>query len=455
MEVLDFMENKPKTPTPAPVPETGSVNGNGSVTENQPTPGPGGDVAAQMDALMNSPEANAGTGKDPVKKSKKGKLIAFIVIGLILIGGGVFGVLWFINYQKPENVVLDAITKTIGKKAAKITGDLTFSNAGEDGGVASISIKSSGENGGGILPSSSETTITFAMTGGEKLEIKVGGVFLADGVLYFMIDGLEKAVEPILTGELGPYAELLGEIFEGIDGVWWKFDIEDFGMPKEIASQYDCVVGLLSSFNDSKTKDELVKLYKDWPLLDAKKTDKSENGHDGYEVTLNTTNIAGLINNFNGTSTYKEFTGCVESTGGELGEYMKIDAKDVELPDGMPTLTLFIHPWSHELGSIRIDYGDSDVVVKGSIALEFVDSVNITAPEDAKSIEEMIGIIMLRTCSVLTMGMEMEMDEDDCMMMISEAISGMMQSSGSSYYGDGDWGDYDWDEDWEDLDWSF
>jgi hypothetical protein len=292
----------------------------------------------------------------------------------------------------------------------------------DDSGIKSISIKSDGESA--ILPSSSETTVTIITADDEEFEIKVSEIFLANGVLYFRVDGLIDTIENAIPEEMAPLMDYFTEVLEEIEGTWWKFDIADFGMPDEVTDMYDCLIGVVGSVNTSDSKDELTKLYKDYPLLDVEKSGDKQGDYDGYDVTLNTANTAGFLNNLRKTDLYDGFAQCMRSVDASFEDYDNISAVDIELPDDMPTFKLYIHPWSHELRIITVIYESDEFFMGGGLTLEFVDSVNISAPEGAKPVMEMFENVMVKMCSLL----EAE-DGEECMtnlMMLLMSLQGSL-----------------------------
>jgi len=403
------MENDPKNPSLSPE--------GGAESSGPQAAAASGDVSAQMNSLLDEPAT-----EDQAKKSKSKlvKIVICVIVGVVLIGGGVAGALWVTNRQKPENVVLNAMVKTINQKAVKMTGDLTI-KPGEGTGVASMRIKSSGESS--ILPSSSETTITIATEDGDELEVKSSEIYLADGVLYFRVDGLADTVKSVLRKvmdemtagmgafyddegqEMSKYMDGIGEILTDIEGTWWRFDIADFGVPEEAGDMYDCAVGAVSSLNTTRTKDELTKLYKNYPLLDAKKAGEKQGDYEGYDVTLNAANAAGFLNNLRTTGFYQDFSGCVKSIDGDIDtDYGNIGASDIGNLNDMPTFRLFIHPWSHELRSVSMNFSDVDVSMTGSMTLEFIDAVNVAAPEGAKPVKELVEGVAMKVCDLFIVG---------------------------------------------------
>jgi hypothetical protein len=204
--------------------------------------------------------------------------------------------------------------------------------------------------------------------------------------------------------ETMPHVDYFSDIFREIEGTWWKFDIADFGMPREINDLFDCTINTLVSLNTDSTKDELIKLYKDWPLLDTVKTSAKDGNYVGYEVNLNTANMAGFFNNFRGTGLYGDFKRCAETTYGNIGDYGNLRASDFESSEPLPTITLFIHPWSYKLHSMKTNYAGDGFGMSGEVIFEFVDSVNISAPENAKPVMEMVGSVMMKACNLFVAG---------------------------------------------------
>jgi len=51
-----------------------------------------------------------------------------------------------------------------------------------------------------------------------------------------------------------------------------------------------------------------------------------------------------------------------------------------------------------------VNYSDGDVDMFGSMTLEFVDSVNISAPEESKPVMEMVESVATKVCGMFVVG---------------------------------------------------
>ena|GEM_PF-1695248 len=463
------MGNEPKGTEPfsGPTPAAAGGVGDGNVAEaNQAA---ATDIAGQMDAMLNDsaaatpqgapaqevPAQDAAVDGCAKKKSKLPLIAALAVIGALLIGGGVFGVVWMTNQHKPENVVLGSIMNAMSEKGVKLSGNVNLSGeAMEMMGISKLSISSTSE--GVLLPSAQEATISITPVdeGIPEIKIKVGGVVLADGVLYFKVDGLMDILEQAMPDEssdfteqdcelltydddnyydcisaysTNPFAigtgifEMVEGVVEEIDGAWWKFDLKGLGIvPDEVIESYDCAIETMASINTDATKKELGELYKDWPLLDVAETGEKDGDANGYEVTLNAASLAGFANNFRDTGLYAKIKGCVEMGVGEVDDFEDVKAEDIELPEDMPTIILFANPWSHTLKSMTMRYEANGMVLQSDVKFEFVDAINISAPEGARSVMELAEMVMVEACKVS--GME----EDECLEVVEEGLSGML-----------------------------
>jgi len=421
------MENEPRNPDlgmpPVSVPEVGPAPDpvvGAPMAEPEPavepTPVPSMEPMAEpMTSPMGMPEPTQ-------KKSKLGLIITLVIVGVLLIGGAVFGLVWAQAQTKPENVVMGGLHNAIKSKAARVTGVLSMSgDALEEVGIARISIEGKGENS--VLPSSSEITIKVVTTDEDTFEIKASDIILADGVLYLKLDGLMETIEKVIPEEMEEFVEYLGEVLEEVEGTWWKLDIADFDFPAEVTGVYDCAVKTLVSLSLDPAKDELIGLYKDWPLLDVEKAGRKQESYEGYNVSLNTTNTVGFVNNLRGTNFYKDFASCMQAVDTSFTDFEDLAEDVMKLPENMPVFTMFINPWSHQMKSIEMSYEsvdeDAKIVVTGGLTFEFLDTVNISAPEDAKPVMELFENVMVKICSL------MEAEDEECIGTVMEMLMGL------------------------------
>lgn len=319
----------------------------------------------------------------PPKKKRVGLVIG-IIIGVLLIGGGIFGLLWYMNHTKPETVALDAMTNLFNSKAVTAEGSIKLSfTEDNDFGVESIKIDLSTESS--ILPTYSEGTITFLTSGEDEVSINLAQALLADGSMYFKIAGITEVLHATLPAELKAMVDYFQEEIDGLDDQWLELDFVEFAeyFEAEIdTTGYDCTIAALNSLNTDSMRTSFVTGYKENPFAIFEKTDTKRFEGDGYSLGINSDNLEGFLDYLStDTSIFTDF-----ACGGNT-----FDTEDV-MPafDNFPDFTFYISNWAHELKGLDVSYENDDITLVGSLGLTFPDSVDVSEPAESLSFTEIL-----------------------------------------------------------------
>jgi len=359
-----------------------------------PTPPPA--TPMNTDPIAFTPEPIAST---PPKKSKL-PLIIIAIIGAIIVAGGVFGVLWYINYQKPERVVLDAMTNLFNAETIELEGtvDIDF-NKSNDLGISAIKFHLDTKSS--ILPSSFDSSLTFFTEDDDEVSVYFNTIVLADGSIYLEIKSLTEALTAALPDELAPILDYFEEELDELDGQWYEFDIIELAntLGAEIdTNQFDCVIEAANALNDSSTRNALIDAFTNNPFIVAEPTNKTKNGGNGYTIELDSKKAETFATDLEQNGVFDNFKACGDTEeatthGLDITPIVEDVAPIIEDAD-LPEFVFFISAWKHELTGIDINYENEDITLAASFRIYFPDQVEISAPSGAKSATTLIEKVM-------------------------------------------------------------
>ena len=156
--------------------------------------------------------------------------LILIVIGCIA-GGVLFllaicgGVLAYSIYQRPENVVLDAITKLQSANKFSTHTEITMDYK-YDAGTKNISFKKLTLDTGMNSSPSVDANATLQMSiDGRDISVKASALMTDDGTIYFKVKNLAEALSAFTGGKELP-ASAKNQL-EKVSNKWVKYEIND------------------------------------------------------------------------------------------------------------------------------------------------------------------------------------------------------------------------------------
>ena len=381
--------------------------------------------------------AQAAPAEKP-KKSKKGLIIGGAIAGaLVLVGGGI-GVAYAMM-NTPENIALSAISDFLSTTEHSVNGTFSVEMKKENAAFplegATVSLKTEtnvdGENA---------TTATLNATyDGEDYSISLGSVLIKDYTIYASVGGVKDAVATFMKNNVDEdyvdfstsfYIDLIEQIAEEVDGVWWKISVPDLidvtdatGAQKtEMKKTYSCVVDALNKAQERNSK--YADIYKENAFVNLEKYtgSKSFSGKgtayavsidaDKYLSFMNTmideTDDLGLSDCYQSEDvvTFDEDEECAETDDGteclpsssyRYGyEISKLTKEDVEtMLKAMPEIVLTINSsfFNHELTGMYMEKTDKNYT--GTVELTFGKLTNsIEAPADSKPITDLYETVV-------------------------------------------------------------
>ena len=406
--VSDKLKTKAKTETskkakvststtaPAPVAAEQSAAKSNTVTE-QPAAAPvaANQTVAQPIAQPALPPQMA-MGQ---RKSKVGLIIAICAAVLVVLLA-IAGATAYAFYQKPENVLLDAVSKLplATKVSTKTTVNSNFSY--EADGVNIKFKKFTFDTGAENTPKFDANAELVLEVNGKELSLKASGLVTDNGTVYFkdnIVSSIKETLS-ILHQKLPAQAE---KHLKKIDGKWVKYSLADARkQDKKSANQLQCVIDAYKKYSkDDKAKHQISSVYKKHPFIIIDKEVKSQNGNFGYDVSVDDDKAEAFWKDFRETSFAKSVESCAPNVSSSSSDTYKSAKKAKSKADA--TMTVWVSQWSHELRGVDVkatnlktdSRSDKNYNVSAKTVIDFSKGSQVTVPSDAISAEEWASAI--------------------------------------------------------------
>ena len=384
------------TTAPAPVAAEQSAAKSNTVTE-QPAAAPtaANQTVAQPIAQPALPPQMA-MGQ---RKSKAGLIIAICAAVLVVLLA-IAGATAYAFYQKPENVLLDAVSKLplATKVSTKTTVNSNFSY--EADGVNIKFKKFTFDTGAENTPKFDANAELVLEVNGKELSLKASGLVTDNGTVYFkdnIVSSIKETLS-ILHQKLPAQAE---KHLKKIDGKWVKYSLADARkQDKKSANQLQCVIDAYKKYSkDDKAKHQISSVYKKHPFIIIDKEVKSQNGNFGYDVSVDDDKAEAFWKDFRETSFAKSVESCAPNVSSSSSDTYKSAKKAKSKADA--TMTVWVSQWSHELRGVDVkatnlktdSHSDKNYNVSAKTIIDFSKGSQVTVPSDAISAEEWASAI--------------------------------------------------------------
>ena len=384
------------TTAPAPVAAEQSAAKSNTVTE-QPAAAPtaANQTVAQPIAQPALPPQMA-MGQ---RKSKAGLIIAICAAVLVVLLA-IAGATAYAFYQKPENVLLDAVSKLplATKVSTKTTVNSNFSY--EADGVNIKFKKFTFDTGAENTPKFDANAELVLEVNGKELSLKASGLVTDNGTVYFkdnIVSSIKETLS-ILHQKLPAQAE---KHLKKIDGKWVKYSLADARkQDKKSANQLQCVIDAYKKYSkDDKAKHQISSVYKKHPFIIIDKEVKSQNGNFGYDVSVDDDKAEAFWKDFRETSFAKSVESCAPNVSSSSSDTYKSAKKAKSKADA--TMTVWVSQWSHELRGVDVkatnlktdSRSDKNYNVSAKTIIDFSKGSQVTVPSDAISAEEWASAI--------------------------------------------------------------
>ncbi len=328
------------------------------------------------------------------RKSKVGLIIAICAAVLVVLLA-IAGATAYAFYQKPENVLLDAVSKLplATKVSTKTTVNSNFSY--EADGVNIKFKKFTFDTGAENTPKFDANAELVLEVNGKELSLKASGLVTDNGTVYFkdnIVSSIKETLS-ILHQKLPAQAE---KHLKKIDGKWVKYSLADARkQDKKSANQLQCVIDAYKKYSkDDKAKHQISSVYKKHPFIIIDKEVKSQNGNFGYDVSVDDDKAEAFWKDFRETSFAKSVESCAPNVSSSSSDTYKSAKKAKSKADA--TMTVWVSQWSHELRGVDVkaanlktdSRSDKNYNVSAKTVIDFSKGSQVAVPSDAISAEE-------------------------------------------------------------------
>ena len=329
------------------------------------------------------------------RKSKAGLIIAICAAVLVVLLA-IAGATAYAFYQKPENVLLDAVSKLplATKVSTKTTVNSNFSY--EADGVNIKFKKFTFDTGAENTPKLDANAELALEVNGKELSLKASGLATDNGTVYFKVDNIVSSIKEtlsILHQKLPAQAE---KHLKKIDGKWAKYSLADARkQDKKSADQLQCVIDAYKKYSkDDKAKHQISSVYKKHPFIIIDKEVKSQNGNFGYDVSVDDDKAEAFWKDFRETSFAKSVESCAPNVSSSSSDTYKSAKKAKSKADA--TVTVWVSQWSHELRGVDVkaanlktdSRSNKNYNVSAKTVIDFSKGSQVAVPGDAISAEE-------------------------------------------------------------------
>ena len=401
------VSDKPKTKTKTETSKKAKV----STSTTASAPAPAEQSAAKSNAVAEQPAAAPvianQTMAQPIaqpalppqmamgqRKSKAGLIIAICAAVLVVLLA-IAGATAYAFYQKPENVLLDAVSKLplATKVSTKTTVNSNFSY--EADGVKIKFKRFTFDTGAENTPKFDANAELVLEVNGKELSLKASGLVTDNGTVYFkdnIVSSIKETLS-ILHQKLPAQAE---KHLKKIDGKWVKYSLADARkQDKKSANQLQCVIDAYKKYSkDDKAKHQISSVYKKHPFIIIDKEVKSQSGNFGYDVSVDDDKAEAFWKDFRETSFAKSVESCAPNVSSSSSDTYKSAKKAKSKADA--TMTVWVSQWSHELRGVDVkatnlktdSRSDKNYNVSAKTVIDFSKGSQVAVPSDAISAEE-------------------------------------------------------------------
>ena len=401
------VSDKPKTKTKTETSKKAKV----STSTTASAPAPAEQSAAKSNAVAEQPAAAPvianQTMAQPIaqpalppqmamgqRKSKAGLIIAICAAVLVVLLA-IAGATAYAFYQKPENVLLDAVSKLplATKVSTKTTVNSNFSY--EADGVKIKFKRFTFDTGAENTPKFDANAELVLEVNGKELSLKASGLVTDNGTVYFkdnIVSSIKETLS-ILHQKLPAQAE---KHLKKIDGKWVNYSLADARkQDKKSANQLQCVIDAYKKYSkDDKAKHQISSVYKKHPFIIIDKEVKSQSGNFGYDVSVDDDKAEAFWKDFRETSFAKSVESCAPNVSSSSYDTYKSAKKAKSKADA--TMTVWVSQWSHELRGVDVkaanlktdSRSDKNYNVSAKTVIDFSKGSQVAVPGDAISAEE-------------------------------------------------------------------
>lgn len=402
--------NSKKTPADKATASTPPAASQSTVTssssQSTTTPPTQADQPASTPARPASPTSQPPIMNSVMSPKKKTGLIIGIVTGSVVLLLAIATVLlYFFWWQDPQRMVTDAVVNSFQTKKVVSSGKLVM-NLG-NGNRIDVKLKTIADS----PKSKTEATITLAINGMEiQQDVILTMVADGKGTIYIKSEHLKdivrQMVETIIKARSrgvlpdtrstmirDQILKQLDEKLNKIEGKWLKVSLDELGAShtnKDTCSQE--IFDLIN--NDQQVRSELINAYRKNSFVTVKKDAKIEprDGAPGFEIDLASDGkmsdkLRAFVDSLGDTKLGKKIKEC-------YGNKVFNTVKKTTSSKRLPTIRIWVDPWSHQLKAIEIKArgsdGDKDRDLTMDMMFDYSKSEQIDIPSDADNLKSVL-----------------------------------------------------------------
>lgn len=351
------------------------------------------------------------TSQPPIMNSvmppkKKTGLIVGIVTGSVVLLLAIAAVLlYFFWWQDPQRMVTDAVVNSFQTKKVVSSGKFVM-NLG-NGNRVDVKLKAATDP----PKSKTEATVKLAINGMEiQQDITLTMVADGKGTIYIKSEHLKdivrQMVETIIKARSrgmlpdtrstmirDQILKQFDEKLNKIEGKWLKVSLDELGASyadKDTCSQE--IFDLIN--NDQQVRSELINAYRKNSFVTVKKDAKIEprDGAPGFEIDLASDGkmsdkLRAFVDSLGNTKLGKKIKEC-------YGDKVFNAANKTTSSKKLPTIRIWVDPWSHQLKALEIKAhgsdSDKDRNLTIDMTFDYSKSEQIDIPSDADSLKSVL-----------------------------------------------------------------
>ena len=402
--------NSKKTPADKTAASTPPAASQSTVTssssQSTTTPPTQADQPASTLARPASPTSQPPIMNSVMPPKKKTGLIIGIVTGSVVLLLAIAAVLlYFFWWQDPQRMVTDAVVNSFQTKKVVSSGKLVM-NLG-NGNRVDVKLKAIADS----PKSKTEATITLAINGMEiQQDVILTMVADGKGTIYIKTEHLKDIVRQMIetiikarsrgmlpdtrsTMVRDQILKQLDEKLNKIEGKWLKVSFDELGASrtnKDTCSQeiFDLING------DQQVRSELINAYRKNSFVTVKKDAKVEprDGVPGFEIDLASDGkmsdkLRAFVDSLGDTKLGKKIKEC-------YGDKVFNTANKTTSSKRLPTIRIWVNPWSHQLKAIEIKAhgsdGNKDQSLTMDMTFDYSKSEQIDIPSNADNLKSVL-----------------------------------------------------------------
>ena len=340
-------------------------------------------------------------------KKKTGLIIGIITGSVVVLLAIAAVLLYFFWWQDPQRMVTDAVVNSFQTKKVVSSGKLVMDLG--SGNRADIKIKAVADS----PKSKTEATITLVINGIEtQQDIVLTVVADGKGAVYIKGEHLKDIVrqmaetiikdrgqgalpdaQPTVIRIRDQILKQLDEKLNKIEGKWLKVSFDELGASytdKDTCSQE--IFDLINA--DQQVRSELINAYRKNSFVTVKKDAKIEprDGAPGFEIDLASDGkipdkLRAFVDSLGDTKLGKKIKEC-------YGNKVFNTANKTTSSKRLPTIRIWVDPWSHQLKAIEIKArgsdGDKDRDLTMDMTFDYSKSEQIDIPSDADNLKSVL-----------------------------------------------------------------